>query len=182
VTGRDTKELLGRFREGEEKAFEEILERHERMVLSLAMSITGNREAAEDLAQEVFLRLFRQLPTYRPEAKISTWLYRVTLNLGSNYRRKAARESAVEIDPETLPARETPEGLLLRGETERELQEALAKLPRREREVFLLRGLRRLSVAEVAEILGVREGTVKATYFHAVEKVRERMKEYFGEI
>ena len=174
-------DLVERFRRGDQGAFEEILERYERMVMSLAMTITGNVEEAKELSQETFLSLFGVLGSWRPDARLSTWLYRVTLNRGINWKRRFLRTKPVAFDPETLPAREGPWERLIRTETEEELHRVVSGLGRRERMVFILRGIEKLSISETADILGVATGTVKSTYAHAVEKIRDRMKGIINE-
>jgi RNA polymerase sigma-70 factor, ECF subfamily len=144
-----------------EPAFEGLVEAHQRMVLRVAYRLLGRLEDAQDAAQEVFLRLFRNLD--RIGADPRSWLYRVTVNVCNDHHRR--RKTLVELDsgmrPNADPAPD-PERALQLEERKRLVTEGLQRLPERERAAVVLRDIEGLSTAQVAGILGVEEVTVRS--------------------
>ena len=140
------------------EAFEAVMMAHERMVVGTAYRLLGRAEDAQDAAQEVFLRLFKNLDRIAGDPK--PWLYRVTVNVCNDYfRRKTAVAEPDERQPDPSP---DPERIVTMEERKRLLLEGLQTLPERERTAVVLREFEGLSTRQVAEILGVEEVTVRS--------------------
>lgn len=142
----------------EKDAFERLLAAYERMVVGTAYRILGRREDAQDAAQEVFLRLYRNLDRIAGEPK--PWLYRVTVNVCNDYFRR--RVATTELDEAHADPAPGPDHALSMDERKRLLMEGLQMLPERERTAVVLREIEGLSTRQVAEILGVEEVTVRS--------------------
>ncbi|HOO76958.1 MAG TPA: RNA polymerase sigma factor [bacterium] len=177
-------ELIGRFRAGEEDAFEALMKLFEDRTLSLAWYLTGNRDDAMDITQEAFIRMYRVLPRWEPKASLFTWLYRVVVNLTRDRGRRLAREGRVGLEevPETADRRTdtSPGGALGDEEIGRHIRSAVSRLPRRQREAFVLRHYQECTIREIAEIQGCSEGAVKANLFHAVRKLRRLLRDFYA--
>jgi len=155
---------------GEAPAWEELVRRHTRRVYNLAYRFTGNRQEAEDLSQEVFLRIYRTLATYRAvHGEFTTWLTSVTRNLLIDHYRRTRRDRLTDsLDAEDSPAEhkvspgrrpdETAAATELSGQVQRALQQVSPEL----REAVILRDLQGLDYREIQQVLGVPEGTVKS--------------------
>lgn len=162
------------FLAGDEAGFEAIVHTHQDRVFRLALALLGRREDARDATQEVFLRAFRGLGRWRFEARLSTWLYRVTLNVCSEARRRRWSESskaarfALLVLPFVRRHERAPDEAV-------EVAPLVAWLPPRQREVVVLRGLLELSVEEAAAVLGIPEGTVKSHFSQAKAALRNRL-------
>jgi RNA polymerase sigma-70 factor, ECF subfamily len=140
------------------RVFEELVAAHERMVLRTAYRLLGRLEDAQDAAQEVFLRLFRNLG--RVEGDPKAWLYRVTVNVCNDHHRR--RMPVADLDEHRADPAPDPERAITLDERKRLLMEGLATLGERERTSVVLRDIEGLSTAETAAILGVEEGTVRS--------------------
>jgi len=158
----------------EESAFDAVVRRREAQVLRTAYRIVGNWADAEDVAQEVFVRLHRHGLDFAAEAALGSWLYRVTVNLCLD-RMRAARpaEPLVEHRDDAASA----EAAVLREEQKRRLMIAMARLPAKERAAVVLRELEGLETAEVAAILGSSETTVRSQISRALDRLRGWMEE-----
>ena len=174
-------QLVRQAQRGDRKAFEELVRRHSRSAYSIALRITRRHADAEDLAQEALVRAFKGLDRFRGKASFSTWLYRITVNLSLNHLRRAGREVTVE-DTETW-ASEQPQALngLVKEEQMRLLQQAVAKLPPKQRAVVELRIQQELPFKEIAQIIGCSVSTAKVHFFHATQGLKKLMTEQMGE-
>jgi RNA polymerase sigma-70 factor (ECF subfamily) len=161
LTG-EPSELVRRARRGDIDAFEQLMRAHDRQVYRLAARLLGNDADAQDAAQEVFLRLHRSLSRIDEDRAIGPWLYRVTVNVCNDVLR--CRRTAA-------PLEEIPSG----GDTQTvlEVQAALNRLPEKQRAAIVLREVEGLSTAEVAEILGSTETTVRSAIAIARSKLRQ---------
>lgn len=164
-------------RMGETDCFAPLLEKYSRSVFSLIVKIVGNREDAEELTQDVFMKAFRSLSSFREESSFSTWLYRIAYNTAISATRKkqvpsvALEEMAIREageDPEDAPDRET---LLSR------LEKALGLLPAEEHVMILLFYMQEKSVDEIAQISGMTTSNVKTKLFRTRKKLLNMMKE-----
>lgn len=163
-------------RAGDLAAFESLMRRHERLVLVTALRLLGNLADAQDVAQEVFLRLYRNLGKVEAAQNITGWLYKVTVNLcRDQHRRRPATEELFEATS-TAPS---PHDELDAAERRRVLEMSLRRLPETERMALVLRDLEGLSTAEVAEILGVKEVTVRSQVSKARLKMKDFVERYF---
>lgn len=174
-------DLADRHRYGDPTAFEELYEQHAAMVYNVCLRMSADPEKAQDLSQEVFLRIFKGLARFRGRSTLKTWTYRITLNhcrsrLG---RKRLPMESLggdLGEDRVQDPAR-GPEGDLLARDSGARVLEALERLPRRFREAVVLRDLQDLSYDEIAGVLGIRLGTVRSR----IARGRERLRRLLGE-
>jgi RNA polymerase sigma-70 factor (ECF subfamily) len=158
-------ELMLRLKDGETDCFRDLVLRHQRSVINTAFRITGSHQEAEDIAQEVFLRVYRSAPDYAPAAKFSTYLYRITFNLSLNQVRKAkavlrrffSGEQDAQGKSETggtdsrLP--DTPLASLEKEEVKKKVRKAIRSLPKRQRVAIILSQYEGLSYQEISQIL-----------------------------
>lgn len=180
--------LLERIRAGDQASFEILVKQHADKVTGLAWRLLGQREDAEDLAQEAFLRLHRALPKFRGESKVSTWLYRTVTRLAIDHMRRErlkrrlffTRRHADDVDPVELASdpRDNPAGDLNNKQAMLRLRQALARLSPRQRAIFTLRHYEGLPLKEIAAILALREGTVKAHLHRAVTSLRNDLADF----
>ncbi len=182
--GVSTEELIRRFQRGQLRAFEALYDRFKDTVYRTALFVTRNGDEAEDATQETFLDVLRALPNFRIEgpARFETWLYRVTVNrCRSRMRRKrlpSAEWNDIEEQLERIPDSDpslNPEGVTLRQERAVALWEAVDTLPEPQRIVALLRYQQDMSYSEIAQTLGISEGTVKSRLYHAHRKLGEQL-------
>jgi RNA polymerase sigma-70 factor, ECF subfamily len=154
-------------------AFDLVVERHRRSVYQLCYRFVGNHEDASDLSQDVFLRAYRGLKNFRGQSSLSTWLYRIGVNVCLN--RVGARSPAVEaIDArEFVDARaESASDRMLRAERGARVRAAIAQLPPKQRAALVLRTYHEMSHQEIADVLGSSVGAVKANFFHALGSLK----------
>ncbi len=189
-------ELVRRAKAGDLDAFEELVGRHERLVFTLALRIVQNEHDAEDVTQQAFISALEHLPGFREEARFATWLYRIATHAALKIIRKRKGLDTVSLEEATEPRedgdtiphpefiadwRQSPEELVERNETQRLLDDALAKLDEKHRLVFLLRDVEGLSVKETAETLGLSEANVKVRLLRARLQLREHLTRVLGD-
>jgi RNA polymerase sigma-70 factor (ECF subfamily) len=169
----DIRRLLadGRSRE----AFEQLVARFQEKVFHLALSMTRNEATAQDLAQDIFLRLWKALPVYDGRASLSTWIYTISRNVCLNELQRAARKSTVSLDaPESVHALETlaaPESATPTAGAAQDIEAALARLPVKQQQVLRLYYLEQKSYEATATLLGLPMGTVKTLLFRARQEL-----------
>jgi len=155
---------------GDGPAWEELVQRHTRRVFNLCYRFTGNATEAEDLTQDVFLRIYRTLPSYRPTfGAFPTWLTSVTRNLLVDHYRRTRRDRVTDSIDDAMPQLEekhssarSPDKLAQAGELSLQLQRALSRLSPELREAVILRDLQSLEYNEIQAVLQVPQGTVKS--------------------
>jgi RNA polymerase sigma-70 factor, ECF subfamily len=161
------------------EAFDQLMRQHERLVLVTALRLLGNMADAQDASQEVFLRLYRNLEKLSGERVIAAWLYRVTVNVCHDLRRKrpasAPEQDAAELASESIG----PQQSSLEAERRKVLYMSLRLLPEKERAALVLRDLEGLSTEEVARALGSSEATVRSQISKARVKVKDYVERYF---
>jgi RNA polymerase sigma-70 factor (ECF subfamily) len=186
-------QLMLRFKEGDLQAFEALFSRHVRPVMNFAYRFVRNREVAEELAQEIFLRVHDAARTYEPHAKFTTWLYRIATNVCLNeIRRPQFRAHHESLNPRAddeertrgLPdSREpAPDALMERRAIAAALRRSLAQLPDKQRAAFILNKYQELSYAEVAEVMGTSEKAVKSLIHRAKESLAEILEPLLPEL
>ncbi len=178
--------LIGRLRDRDPAAFEEIVRRYGDKVFNLVYRMLGNRHEAEDITQEVFITVFKTVETFRGEAKFSTWLLRIAANQSKNRIKYLSRRptDGGEVDEAAPPAAGTPgpvahaqiEGpdkLLEAAELESLMQKAIASLDEEHRLLVILRDVEELSYQEIGEITTLPEGTIKSRLHRARMEIKE---------
>jgi len=173
--------LLRQLHRGDERAFAQLVNHYRAMVLNLAARMTGRPDGAEDLAQEVFLRVWKALPKFRGECKLSTWIYRITINLciaeGKSARGRAAHIALDDPSLLSMPqvrageANEYSEEVVLKAR----MIPLIAQMPDHYRIAISLYYLRDLSYQEIADIMSVPMGTVKSYLFRGKAWLRDRL-------
>ena len=177
-------ELIARWQSGDQSAFEALIRRHERRVFGLLMRMLGNREEAEDVAQEAFLSLHRHGHRFRHQARFSTFVFRVAANAALNRRRSLGRKNArmrqlklrQEAGTDLPSAPRDPESMAAGAQIQAQVQEALLRLPADLRIATLLCDIEGLSYREIATVLEIPEGTVKSRIHRARNALRVRLK------
>jgi len=180
-------ELIQRVCEGDKEAFYCLVQPCERGVFTAAMSILNNAHDAEEVAQEAVLKALTALPRFRGESKFSTWLIQITINEARLKLRKERKHLYESLDEqqtdeqgEYFPKdfadwREIPSETLLQKELREALKRALDSLPRKYREVLILRDVQHLSIQETAQVLGISEGNVKTRLLRARLRMRDAL-------
>lgn len=168
--------LITRLRQGDQSAFDTLVRRHQKDLFRLAYRMTRNAEDAKDLSQEAFLRAYRGLGSFDGRSSLSTWLYRITVNLCLSHLKQQRTAGEGNL-PETVPD-PSPKALeeLEVRELSQAVAEAVTELPPQQRATLLLRVHHGLPYREIAEIMESSEGTVRANYFHAVAKLKSQLK------
>ncbi|RLG07031.1 MAG: RNA polymerase subunit sigma-24 [Thaumarchaeota archaeon] len=179
--------LVKRFQKGEIEAFDELFRRYRRRVYEIAYRFTRNVDDALDLTQEIFLKVFKSLGTFKFQSSFYTWLFSTARNYCIDYlrHRRVKRVELQENMPSSSPdylfrgARVPPPSERIeREELRKAIEKAIESLPPKQREVFILRHYEGLQLKEIAEIVGKRIGTVKANLFHATRKLAEMLRPY----
>jgi len=174
-------EQMARIRTGDRDAFADLVERHKDAVVNYLARLTGDRDRAEDLAQETFLRLFRSAGGYTEQGFLRAYLYRIATNL---VRSEERRERRLRLLLPFLGTGEHAEPAgpsgLLRREMHRELASAVAQLPLRYRVPLVLHEIEGWAYADIARALGCREGTVKSRIHRGRQHLKERLAPYWN--
>jgi RNA polymerase sigma-70 factor (ECF subfamily) len=171
---REFVQVLARAISGDTSAFEQIVIRYERRVLTLAWRLLGRGEDAQDASQEVFMRAFRFLHRFDSSRPFEPWLIRLTVNVCRDIGRK--RSVTVLLDVDALLSRSDPHSELRIEEQKAMLHRALQELPEKERAAVVLRDIEGFSTTEVAEILGSSEGTVRSQISTARLKIKKALQ------
>ena len=170
--------------------FEQLVRDHQALVFRTLLRLTGSRENVDDLAQEVFLRVYRSRETYRAEARFSTWLYRIATNLGVNYARDNRHErtaSTVSLDEADSETGTTPdvadstpdvEAKLLRQERLNAIREHVLALPERQRMAVLMHKYEGMDYKQIGEVLKLSESATKSLLFRAYQTLRDKLKAF----
>jgi RNA polymerase sigma-70 factor (ECF subfamily) len=180
--------LMGLVSAGDASAFEKLVERHQRLVVGTVGRMLGNHSDAEDIAQQVFVRVWKSAKRYVPRAKFTTWLLKITRNLVFNELRRRARHPAVplqgELEEEERPIRDenatAPDASLLEQELQKAIDAAIAELPETQRLAVILRRYEELSYEEIAETLEQSVSAVKSLLFRARTELRESLQRYLS--
>lgn len=177
-------QLMLRVREGDEASFALLLERYRAPVVHFLYRMVQNQPAAEELAQEVFLRVYRARTSYEPAARFTTWLFRIATHLALNWLRDGKQQRALErLDGDSDTARrELPdrgpsaEQFLIARVRRDEIRAAIAALPGKQRAAVLMHKYREMDYAQIAGALGCSESAVKSLLFRAYETLRARLR------
>ncbi|MFI5201916.1 MAG: RNA polymerase sigma factor [Candidatus Kapaibacterium sp.] len=160
-------------------AFTEIVERYQKRIYFAARKMVhGDHDEADEIAQETFVKSYQALSTFRGEAKLYTWLYRIMMNAAIQRSRKTKARPMVDLESIQELAEEgvAPEDHLLKSETTRLIESAIKTLPPKQQRVFMMRFHEELPYEEIADIVGTSVGGLKANYFHAVQKIGDYLR------
>ncbi len=171
-------DVIRKARSGDLAAFEELIRRHERLVLTTALHLTGNREDAQDAAQQVFLRLHRHLNRFRQDESFPPWLYRVTVNVCRDLNRRSRGRPTVALSFDLRSGDPGPEEALGLEQRRRIMAEALKTLPEKQRAALVLRDIEGLSAKEAAAALGSTEATVRSHASAARCQIKKFVERY----
>lgn len=188
----DERHLVRRAKRGDEEAFKTLMQKYQRKVYAIAYGMVRNPEAAMDISQEVFIKVYRYLGSFQGTSSFYTWLYRISVNLSIDYIRKQSRHDMKSYDDMTLrhesdgieaqvaPTRsdENPQINLDRKELRGKISKAFEMLSEKHRAVLLLREVEGLSYDELAKTLKINKGTVMSRLHHARKQIQEVMEGY----
>ncbi len=175
--------VIQRAQEGNTDAFRKIVDHYQSFAYAVSFRLLGHVEEAEDVVQEAFIRLWKNLYKYRPEVKLTTWLYRIIANLCLDYlksvhmQQKKNRVAAQAL--EGLRSYESADEELKASELNEMIQKAVEELTPKQKAVFILRDLEGLSVEEVCSILSMSAGNLKSNLYYARKQVSGKLKEYY---
>lgn len=175
VAAESERRLLERVRGGDPTAFDEIVTRHRLAVYRVARRVLGSHEAADEAAQETFVRAWRSIGGFRGESQLSTWLIRIALNVSRTLSAARPRHEPLEATGPLIDGERTAEAAAVGRESGAELRRAVALLPPRQREVVALKVYSDMTYADVADAMGLSVGAVKAHFHQAVSNLRRRM-------
>lgn len=181
-------ELVQQAQEGNLWAFEKLVHKYDARVLTLALQLVGNKQDAEDVYQEAFMRVYHKIHRFRFESDFYTWLYRIVVNCAISYRKKRNRQQHSSIDAfsekengwQWTPAdpNANPEKQVDSQEIRQQIEMNLDTLPLMQRVVFTLRFLQDFKIKDIAKIVGCSEGTVKNYLFRSTQKMRKYLTPY----
>lgn len=180
--------LMLQLKSGDHEAFRDLVERHKLSVLNLCLRFTGNKEDAEDLAQEAFIRVFQAAPNYEVKAAFTTWLYRITVNLCLNHQRRKKVLHFFSLDQSKnsqhhaqyrvpdFAAQERPDTDYEQKQVQQFVQQAIQSLPENQRTVLILHRYHDLSYKEIAEVLDTTVSAVESRLHRAKENLKKKLK------
>jgi len=180
-------DLIARAAAGDTTAFQALVERHRSMVYRVAYQFAGNHYDAEDITQDVFIKVYRSLSRFRQDAQVTSWMYRIAMNACIDHRRRQPTAAVVPITGSGGPDAESwmvdtpeerpgPETCAYAGELGSVLDAAIGRLPHGQRIVFVMRHHEGLKLGEIAAALGLAEGTVKRQLHAAVHRLRAALR------
>lgn len=182
--------LMLRVRDGDIKSFERLVELHQRSIIGTVTRMLGNLDDAHDIAQQVFIRVWKSAPRYEPSAKFTTWLFTITRNLVFNEMRKRSRRKEVSMEDErgddppkqfahpTAPAADT---ITQQAELEQALDRAIQSLPDKQRLAVVMRRYQDAPYEDICAVLGMSLPAVKSLLFRARAELRKHLAAYLGE-
>ncbi|GAA3760711.1 sigma-70 family RNA polymerase sigma factor [Terriglobus aquaticus] len=183
-------ELMLRLKAGDLDCFEILMNKYRRAMVHFMFRMVRNQAVAEEMAQEVFLRVYRARESYRAEAKFSTWLYRIATNLAVNYARDTKNErlaAKLQLDapdeetgstPDVADSTPTVEADLLRAERMRAIKQHVMNLPERQRMAVLMHKYQEMDYKQIGAVLKLSESATKSLLFRAYQTLREKLKEF----
>lgn len=183
-------ELMLRLKAGDLDCFEVLMNKYRRAMVHFMFRMVRNQAVAEEMAQEVFLRVYRARESYRAEAKFSTWLYRIATNLAVNYARDTKNErmaAKVQLDapdeesgttPDVADTTPTVEADLLRAERMRAIKQHVMELPERQRMAVLMHKYQEMDYKQIGAVLKLSESATKSLLFRAYQTLREKLKAF----
>jgi RNA polymerase sigma-70 factor, ECF subfamily len=183
-------EVMLRVKAGDDSAFDFLVQKYRRPIINFMYRMAHNPAAAEDLAQEVFLRVYRSRASYEANAKFTTWLYRIATNLGMNFVRDTRHErpeNTVNLDvpdeetgqaPDLADKQPNIEEEILRRERLKAIREKVEALPERQKMAVLMHKYQQMDYRQIADVLKLSESATKSLLFRAYETLRQQLKEF----
>ena len=174
-------ELVRKSQFGDKAAFEQLVIRHQELVFSLAYKLTGNKEMANDVAQEAFIRAWKAIEKFRGDSTFSTWIYRITVNTAWTLRKKAKKHNTLNIDdtyePIVIDEKKDPELVAINSDLSSVLVNALDKIPIEQRIIVELKNIEGRSHKEIADYLDISVTAAKVRLHRAHQKLRQILEE-----
>ncbi|MEM7599786.1 MAG: sigma-70 family RNA polymerase sigma factor [Verrucomicrobiota bacterium] len=178
--------LMLQVRDGDMEAFEELIERHQGAVIGTVAKMLGGAAEAEDIAQQVFIRIWKSAPRYEPQAKFTTWLFTITRNLVFNETRRRQRKPTVSVEEREEEHHlvvsdvdaATPADEALHSELEDAIDRAIADLPEKQRLAVVLRRYEELPYEEIGKVLSMSIPAVKSLLFRARNQLKQSLQRY----
>lgn len=182
-------ELVLKSQQGDVHAFDQLVERYHDKIYGLTYNMTSNREDAEDLTQEIFIKAYEALPRFKGKSSFYTWLYRIGVNKTINYRKKRNRKRALSLDSfdqevkmdevyHDLTAKGSPLRSMSLSELQKKLNEALQKLSEKHRTVVVMHDMQGIPHEEIAKVVGASVGTVRSRLFYARRQMQADLSEF----
>jgi len=174
-------ELVKKSQLGDKSAFEELVKRHQELVFSLSFKLTGNRELANDVAQEAFIRAWKAIGKFRGDSTFGTWIYRITVNTAWTLRKKAKKHYSLNIEDTQEPAvvdeKKDPELVAINSDLSLVLRKALNQIPLEQRIIVELKNIEGRSHKEIADYLDISVTAAKVRLHRAHQKLRNILEE-----
>jgi RNA polymerase sigma-70 factor (ECF subfamily) len=182
----EEKKIIDRVQSGDQLAFKQIVELNKKMVYYLAYDLTGNHQDAEDLSQEVFIKMFKSISKFRGEAKLSTWLKKITVNLYIDMKRSKLYKSFnmqypiedKEFEINSNQSLSNPDNNMDIKMLSAKVEFSLHKLSPKEKSIFIMRHFQEMTIAEISDSMNIAVGTVKSLLFRAVQKLQQNLAPY----
>jgi RNA polymerase sigma-70 factor (ECF subfamily) len=182
-------ELVLKAQDGDVRAFDELVERYHDRIYNLTYNMTSNREDAEDLTQEIFVKAFKALPRFKGKSSFYTWLYRIAINKTINYRKKRNRNRPISLDQfdQEIKTDETYHDLTAKGsplrninltELQQKLNAAMQTLSEKHRAVLVMHDMQGIPHDEIAKVVGVSSGTIRSRLFYARRQMQTELAEF----
>ena len=174
-------ELVKKSQLGDKSAFEELVKRHQELVFSLSFKLTGNRELANDVAQEAFIRAWKAIGKFRGDSTFGTWIYRITVNTAWTLRKKAKKHYSLNIEdtqePVVVDEKKDPELVAINSDLSLVLRKALNQIPLEQRIIVELKNIEGRSHKEIADYLDISVTAAKVRLHRAHQKLRQILEE-----
>ena len=182
-------DLVVQAQEGDVRAFDELVARYHDRIYALTYNMTSNREDAEDLTQEIFVKAFNALPRFKGKSSFYTWIYRIAVNKTINYRKKRNRNRPISLDQfdQDIKTDETYHDLTSKGsplrnisltELNKKLNEAMQKLSDKHRTVLIMHDMQGIPHEEIAKVVGASVGTIRSRLFYARRQMQSELSEF----
>lgn len=190
----DDYSLVRKAQAGDQRAFATLVDRYQRKAYAVALGLVKDREEAMDVAQEAFVKVYKYLDHFKGDSSFYTWLYRITVNICIDRRRRKGGNPAEQVEFDETVAQEAegevgvlgtrlgsnPQKAALRAELMEKIEEALEQIPEKHRAILLLREVDGMSYEDLAKTLKIRKGTVMSRLFHARKKMQSLLASYMG--
>lgn len=174
-----TRQLILNAQTGDTESFHRLVALHDDRIMALAFQLSKNQSDAEDIYQDVFIKAWKSIKSFRMESEFFTWLYRITVNTFLTHQKKLTRMKIQDSEYDPLDWITAPQDESGHSEEiSSAVQIAVKSLPEKQQTVFILKHMQNLKIREIASIMEITEGTVKKYLFRAMEKMRKELKDY----